>query len=74
MNLEQLGKKARPIWKKHGRKIAAITVGLVVAIGLYNYYDNHVIKQSPEYMIEQLNTAIQMVIEIPYINMSICIT
>lgn len=56
MNLEQ---KARPIWKKHGRKIAAITVGLVVAIGLYNYYDNHVIKQSPEYMIEQLNTAIQ---------------
>ncbi len=59
MNLEQLGKKARPIWKKHGRKIAAITVGLVVAIGLYNYYDNHVIKQSPEYMIEQLNTAIQ---------------
>ena len=59
MNLEQLGKKARPIWNKHGRKIAAITVGLVVAIGLYNYYDNHVIKQSPEYMIEQLNTAIQ---------------
>ncbi len=59
MNLEQLGKKSRPIWKKHGRKIAAITVGLVVAIGLYNYYDNHVIKQSPEYMIEQLNTAIQ---------------
>lgn len=59
MNLEQLGKKARTIWKKHGRKIAAITVGLVVAIGLYNYYDNHVIKQSPEYMIEQLNTAIQ---------------
>ena len=47
MNLEQLGKKARPIWKKHGRKIAAITVGLVVAIGLYNYYDNHFIKHSP---------------------------
>lgn len=58
LDLEKLQQKVTPIWRKHGKKLIISTIAAVAIIGAYNYYDTHVVKQSPEYMVEQLQQAI----------------
>lgn len=58
MNIEVLQQRLKPIFRKHGKKIIASAIGIIAVVSAYNYYDTHIVKRSPEYMVEQLTKAI----------------